>query len=322
MATSANWSVQNVTTPGFEVKKATFAIPPEVVKVFAEIVNAYATPVICFVGVFGNVVGLFVIRKDPDKKNRSVYTYLIALFAIDTSFLCLGFCITITHFIEQNDKSVGSLLRTVLFVFGGYMAVFLKHASAAVLILMSIERVLSLIEPYNIKDYLIYKYPRIYILVSLLISALYIIPLHLCMRIDSFESLDNLTIYYVYIEPNYFKLFIVYSYIEKTCFVLNSSTHRADFKHCNSCLILPIYKTVVNTTQGTRTLVQNNISLISRLALCTLYFICQSYFSKLCFLLMTATASMGTRVKAFFLFLGDFLARINAATDFVIYILV
>lgn len=105
------------------------------------------------------------------------------------------------------------------------------------------------------------------------------------------------------------------------CFVLHSSTHRADFKYCNCCLILPIYKTVVNTTQGTRTLVQNNISDFVRwhfvlylpiLFLQTLLFVDDrySFYGDL------------SQTFAFFLFLGDFLARINAATDFVIYILV
>lgn len=154
------------------------AFSPESFKRFTLIISIALSPIVCSFGVFGNIVGLYILRKDRNKNKISIYTYLIALMVFNITFLLVGFGVTITEAISISQKQFGNLLRSYMLILSGYANVCLKQLISIMLIVMSLEHLLSLITHFTVKHTILSKYPLAIVLRLTCRSALCICSCH------------------------------------------------------------------------------------------------------------------------------------------------
>ena len=151
-------------------------VSPYVYKQFKSIGNSILTPMICLLGLAGNIVSICVLQRDPNNKRQSVYLYLISLMAFDNAFLGFGFLFSISDKIEDIDPTFGNNFRIFAAAFRGYIFFILKHMTAVLLIVMSAERWSSLVFPFTVKRTWLSKYPRSIVGICFVINVVYLIP--------------------------------------------------------------------------------------------------------------------------------------------------
>ena len=133
-------------------------------------------PIVCVLGIAGNILSMIVLSKDPNNKLQSVYFNLTSLLAFDIAFLFFGLLFSINEMVKFTHPHLeGNLLGSFL-SFKGYIFMVLRHMTAMMLIVMSIERWMSLVFPYTVKMSCISMYPRTIMMVSFVIAAAYLIP--------------------------------------------------------------------------------------------------------------------------------------------------
>lgn len=311
---------------GFEDKEPIFHISPTAFRQFALAVNVILTPIICTAGLIGNSIGLIVLSKDPNKKSMTIYTYLISLMAVDVAYLALGFGVAVLDAIEYHDWYLGNLIIRNGWRYIAYVHTVLKHMFSSLLLFMSIERLMSLLRPYTVKDSFVSKYPKRIITICFIVFSLYLIPWAAAFETTSFEDSKNRTVYMNYIDEGYQEFFEYYSYFETamlhcmcplTVLLLNISIAVAYSK------FLRQRSSNLKSAQSIEG--QNKITAVV-LCVAGLYVILSLpslLIQTLIFFDKDYTFYGRFKLQFFVLvFLGDLLVRINAANDFYMYILI
>ena len=115
----------------------------------------------------GNILSMIVLSKDPNNKLQSVYFNLTSLLA----FLLFGLLFSVNEMVTFTHPHLeGDILGSFL-SFKWYIFIVLMHMTAMMLIVMSIERWMSLVCPYTVK-----QHPHTILKVSFVIAAAYLIP--------------------------------------------------------------------------------------------------------------------------------------------------
>lgn len=310
----------------FRSVSPTFAVSPNAFKRFTFVVTIILSPTISVLGLVGNTVGLIVLNKDKSRRNMSIYTYLLGMMISDTALLIAGFSTTVSETIGLFQKNLGNLLRSYLLIFGGYVNILLKEMSSVMLIIMSIERFLSLVRPFTVKNTFVSKHPKTIICLVFLFSTIYIIPFYIGFRITSFQDHLNNTDYRAMVLPEYYDLFEAYTYVETlllhyVCPVLVLCFNLLiviTLSRLRKRSVLTVNNSVLNDNQTKITIVV--------LCIAAFYLILSlpSVFIQTLIFIEPKYGFDGPYNLTFFVFirLGDFLARVNAATDFFMYIIV
>lgn len=310
----------------FSVKTPFINVTPSIFRNFSLVVNIILTQFVCVFGLIGNSIGLVVLWRDPNKQRLTIYTYLFALMSIDTVFLCIGICYSINDTIEYFDWYLGNTIKRHIWFVKGYSLTLHKHLLAVLLIIMSLERLLSLLYPFDIKRFFLSKYPRVVIILTSVLSALYLIPMYVGFRLVSFKDENNKTVYANVVDPGYYKVFITYTYVETL--ILH---YFAPFTVLLLNILLTVFYTRFLKERRSKMKVdpsstsQNKITVLV-FCVATLYVILSlpNLFLQTLLFIDEDYSFYGPYKLVFFLFmdLGDFLVRFNAATDCVMYILV
>lgn len=319
IASDMDNSTLSTKTPLIQVSTDTF-------RVFSLVANVILTQIICVIGLVGNSIGLIVLWRDPNKKKLTIYTYLFALMVIDTIFLAIGIYYSINDIIEYYDRYLGNIIKRHVWIAKAYTLTLHKHLLAVLLIIMSTERLMSLLRPYDVKNFCLSKYPRTITVLSSIITAVYLIPMHAGFRIESHNDEFNKTVYSNTVDPGYFETFVIVMYVETavlhyvaplTVLVLNILTalcfsrfvrqRQSKIRSESGCDNQRRVTIIVFCVAALYLLLS-----LPNLFLQTLIFIDDSY------------SFYGQYNLVFYLFmdLGDLFVRFNAATDFIVYILV
>lgn len=300
-------------------------ISPETFTIMVLIINGILTPIVCVVGFIGNSVGLWVLYKDPNNRRQTIYTYMFALMTFDNLFLLAGLSSAAVEVAGSFDQKLGQEMLNYVIIFGGYVFVMLKHVSAFLLIVMSYERLMALWKPFRAKDSYLSKHPAIIITIIVVVSAVYIIPFFAGFRIVSYQTMDNITSHTTIIVPGYFPVFNVYTYIETIIlhyicpalvFILNVMIIVVYSRHKKQRSSMRMNRSSDNQIKMTVIILfvacTYVILSLPNLFLQTLIFVDDNY------------SFYGKYNMIFHLFtsLGDLLARINAGTDFFVYVFV
>ena len=302
-----------------------FAIPPEVYQTFNLVVNIILTPLICLLGIVGNAVGIYIIKKDSDSKKHTIYIYMLSLMTFDIGLLVVGIVACVSETIKYYDVYLGNFLLEYCPPCKGYGIVVLKHVTAILLIIMSIERWMSLVFPYTVKQSVLSKYPRTIVATSFIFSAVYIIPFVAGTRVVPVIDATNRTIYVGTVDEDYFEVFFVYTYIETTILHYIAPLGVLVF----NVLIIITYSRLVKQRTSVKpsqiTDNQRKITLVV-LGVASLYVMLSlpNMFVQTLIFIDEDYSFYGTQwlTFRFFIDLGDLMSRINAASDFFMYILV
>lgn len=310
--------------PNVDLKQPFLLITQETYTQNNFITSIILTPIISVLGILGNSVGLRVLGKDPNKRQMTIYTYLLSLMAFDIVYLILGLSVTATEGSSLFDKYLGNEIIENFGIYRGYIDIVLNHISTALLIYMSLERLLALICPFKVKNSCLSKYPRVIIFATVVGSAVSLLPFVLSIRVVCFTNEENRTAYTTALVPEYVDLF------ENFIFVQNILLH---FLCPIAILVLNLgiaisysrFKKQRSSALKTSQSDDRKITIVV-LSVATMYFVLSlpNLFIKTVMFLDSDYSFYGRFRIAFFFFIniGDLLARINAATDFLIYILV
>lgn len=326
---TSNISIINTSTaasPVLHHADPPFAISEVTFKRFNLVNSFILSPLVSLIGIIGNSVGLYILRKDQNRRNMSIYTYLFSLMVFDIAPLFCGFELPVTDVIALFDKELGQFLQSYTFVIVGYFNILLKHMSAVMLIVMSLERWLSMVFPFKVKYMVLSKHPKTITVLSFILTAMYVTPFSISFRPATFKDEENNTVYANNIAEDFQDMFFVYRYFETVILLYICPAVILII----NILIVIAYSRILQKKQSTlktdkNTGGQTKVTAIV-LSVAGLYILLSIPFIFIQSLLLTNEdySFYGPYKFTFFVFirLGDLLARVNAAVDFFIYIFV
>ena len=318
-----NDSLQTFQRPTVEL--GMFAVTKETYDQFIGF-NTFVIPFLCVLGILGNSAGLFIFCRDPNRRKLIIYHYLISLFAVDTVYLGINGSFLLIELVERLNPDLGNFLSVVTWPYRGYIDMGLNHISSALLIIMSLERMMLLMFPFRNKRSVLTQFPKTILFLISVVSFSYLVPFIFCLGTKQIQTSSNATTYITYVKSEYLKLLGLFSLIETiilhyVCPVIVLVT--------NVLFLVALSRRLNKRDQSARPSTvndsQNKITvLIVTVALLYVILSIPNIFIQT---LIQVDDDYGINgpfklTFKFFIDIGDLLASINAASDVFVYILV
>ena len=164
----------NTTVPATDYSQ--MFITEEGLERFSFISNGILSPVICLIGFVTNILGLGILWPDVKRKKLSVYIYLFALTVFDTVFLAIGLIQSIPALMEQLDANNASYVKAHMERYLIYVDVVISCASDAMIVVLSFERLISLVQPLHVKNTLLARFPFHIISICFVFNVIFLLP--------------------------------------------------------------------------------------------------------------------------------------------------
>lgn len=292
---------------------------------FTFVVHMVLAPIICIMGLTGNGFGLCVLRKDAGKNQKTIYTYLLSLLMIDGSYLFLGTLVTVMNIMKHFDYYFGNYVIKNMSLYVGYIDITLNHVSSVVLIIMSLERLMAIVSPYTVKNSAITKHPRFIVTVAFLASAVYVLPFAVCFQVKPFINKENKTDYITTLKPETVQFFDKFHLVET---IVLHFIAPVIVLVLNILLVLAFsrfqkQRPSIKTGKPNENQIKLNLIVV---CIAGLYIILSlpNLFIQTLMIVNDDYSFFGRFRLTFFVFIytGDLLAQINAASDVFVYILV
>ena len=308
-----------------EPTRAAFEISLELFNECTFVVNVILTPIICTIGLCGNGVGLFVMWHDFKYQKQSIYRYMFALMAFDNVYLLVGLAIGIVSIIQVYNWDLANWLLMHMTFVTGFLDVVSYHTTSILLMAMALERLSALLRPLAMKQTLLYRYPVHISVIIFLIFAVLILPFPAGVEI------------------------IEQTYMNRTILNIQSRAEFVEFLalwHRGETIISTIYPVLMlifniaipiaycrylhrrsNLTSGGSSDTQQLRITIMVLWVTILYMLLavpKIFLQVIILFVDKAYDHDGIHSLTFYLFtfVGDLFARVNAANDFLVYVLV
>ena len=181
---------------------------------FSLIVNTICTPLLCMLGLFGNAIGLIVLRNDSSALCASFYTYMCALMICHMLDSVMSLCRSVPDIISIYDFYAGNYIGEHIATITTYFDILLCHMSSGIMFVMSLERLIVIVKPFSFRHYWPFLFPRGIICSMGILFAIYLMPFALCFEVSHFTNLSNQTEYCVRIKPDLVDLMERYFYVE------------------------------------------------------------------------------------------------------------
>lgn len=285
------------------------------------------SPVVYILGIVGNSVGLCVLGKDKANRQMTIYVYLLALLAFDILYLFVSVLDSVVAIIKLYDNPMSVKLLVAIGNPCGYLDFLFNHVSVYLLIIMSIERLMVFVYPMGRQNSFLSKYPYRVVFTGFFVFALYLLPFPISLQYVEIHTPQNKTAYKIIRKEGFENVHKVGSLLELAVLQLIAPA----IVFVVNTLILIFYSrfltkraTTLNTDKkGAKN--QRKITIVVVVA-CGMYFLLSMPNTFIQVLrLIDSDYSFDGRYRntfAFFFLLGDLFARINAAVDFFLYILV
>lgn len=169
---------------------------------FYLITELILNPIICIFGLVGNSVGVQLLRRDSRTQGLGFRFYMLVLLITEIVLLCLGLIRPVPEIIKLHNSQFANYFErhmTFTFVFAETCIAFI---ASCVLILLSAERLFSLVRPFTFKEYFIVKHPVTVFCICVFLSFAYTIPVAFCLEVTTELSAENATIYILATRPN------------------------------------------------------------------------------------------------------------------------
>lgn len=309
----------------FNNKQPIFDISPEILSAFIYIVNIILTPIVGVIGLTGNIIGLYLLRIESVRRPLTFNIYLKALLLVDSSYLALGIIAAIVDVVNLLQDN-GNFLAAHFEFYKIYFDTCLSVLSVCMVIVLSMERLASLLWPFTVKKIFLSRHPLIVVVIAFITSTGVYSFLPLSTTVMISPNSENMTEYMIGIKPGYQTLVdwftvvtftISYNILPVLVLVLNISI----------IIFFSRYTTKLSThVRSNKT--KDYQSKITIIVVCVagLYIVLSvpNIFVQV-LILLDDDYKIDGKFKLFFFFflhLGDFLLRINAAADFYIYMAV
>lgn len=317
-------STEANTTP--RVSSPILEVTEEDYETFAFVTNIILTPLVCSVGLLVNGLGLGVLWLDTKLQKLTIYVYLCALTLFDTMYLFFGLCRSVPHFIDLWDHNLANYIGEYSKIVTIYIDMILVHTSTAIIIVMSIERLMALVCPFTVRHSWLAKYPRTIALVCFMCNVLFLIPFPVNFKVSCYRNSDNETTYYIHYNehsvPFMDKYVIVQTIIDNYLpgFIILAVNLAIPVAYAK------VFKARLTTLKMSlpQSSKQTKITL-AVLCITILYFLLflPNLFIKTMAFIDEQYSFSGNYKLTFWLFvdISNLFAYVNAANDFVIYVL-
>ena len=150
------------------------------VKRFSYLTRTFINPVICAFGFVSNSLGVGVLKTQARQQKLSIFWYLFAITIADIVFLGLGIvdCIPrLGHVIGIVDADRSKYLTAHFRTVQSFFDQTSLHSARYIVVVMSIERLISVMNPLHVKDMCFAKYPIKIVIACVIFNALLALPL-------------------------------------------------------------------------------------------------------------------------------------------------
>ena len=184
------------------------------IRKFSEVTKGFVNPLLSLIGFTGNILGVGVLWRQSKQQELSIFFYLGALTLFDIIFLLSGIVNSTHIFVKPFDPDLSKYLIASMRLGLAYVDNILLHSSRMMVLVMSCERLLSVVRPLHVKDTWLAKYPARIILAILLFNVAFSLPLVINGKVVTF-SVNNAT-EYVFTFRNYDNFMSQYWVVEAT----------------------------------------------------------------------------------------------------------
>lgn len=287
--------------------------------------NNIASPIIIFIGLFGNVIGFYIMLYDKQWKTMSIYVYMLALFIIDILYLLQSLIICTFTIIETFDWALANRFMVPFSFAGGFIDFFTFHVGSLFLFIMSIERLHALVSPFTFKQSKLSNFPFRIIFGVVIAFFLLILPYPFCFYTEEFLDFYNNTFLLILTKPEMSEFNKHYGFVES----ILSLIYPIIMLLVNFAIVIAFRRFQLRRQVNLKNSSENNQQLkITIMVVCvtTLYVLLS--VPKVFIQILTFVDDnynfygMYSPTFYFYMSLGDLFARLNAANDFIIYVLV
>ena len=191
----------------------TLAISESAVKTFSHIARTYISPIVGIIGFTGNSLGVGVLWRQAKQQKLSIFWYLCTLTMIDAFFLGLAIIDGIPYaIVPAFDKELAKYLIAHFRLGLAYCDITCIHTARYVVLVMSCERLISVVRPLHVKDTWFAKYPGRMMFACVFFNAVFLLPVLILATIVT-KTTDG-QIEYIFTFKSYDTFFAQYWVVE------------------------------------------------------------------------------------------------------------
>ena len=295
-----------------------------VYRYYYTMIRYYILPLVCVIGLIGNILSVFVLYRTAQQLKQSIYIYMWVLTAVDASFILASLIYATLIILSEIDPAY-SYIKAWSFPTFLFLEESLGGISQLILLFMSVERLIAVSKPLLVKETVIARKPLIFIIVGSVLIVVITMPTCISLGVAERVNRDNQTIYFSVIRQSWVKFINIYAPLTSLLFlyipfllilVLN--------------IAIPIQFCRTVKRNGEMTATKNAIN-NQRKVIATVSIICLMYTiltipniaGKVLWVVDARISPHGTEKNLYFLLylIIVLLKNINMAVDFIIYIL-
>ena len=162
---------------------------------FLFVVKVIIIPALCILGMVGNGVGLVVLRQDSRLHSHNFHVYMCGLMLSHMAASVTNLLFGIPNIINIYDYYMANFLLQNMRPIAIYLTKLFDNFAACILLMMSAERLMSLLQPLTFRNTWVLKFSRIILLVGFLLISVVLLPFPLCCSPLKFVNSENKTEY-------------------------------------------------------------------------------------------------------------------------------
>ena len=180
VSSSAAGNLSNAIDNALKRDTPQLAMSEDDVKMFSFIVQTFVNPILCVIGFASNSLGVGVLKKQARQQKLSVLWYIFALTIADIMYLGQGIINSIprlAHAVGVFDANLSKYLMAHFRTGLAFCDLTFLHSARYIVIVMSFERLISVMKPLHVKDTWVAKFPLRTIIACIIFNALIALPM-------------------------------------------------------------------------------------------------------------------------------------------------
>ena len=163
-------------------------ISEDTVKNFNTATKTFVNPAVCLLGFVGNSLGVGVLLRQARTQKLSIFWYLTALTLLDVVFLALGIIWVLPSIFMVYNPDLGRYLAQYMRLGLVYVDMNFTHSARFIVVVMSCERLVSVLKPLHVKETWLAMYPVRIIILCLIFNALFLLPVLINAKVVTMQG--------------------------------------------------------------------------------------------------------------------------------------
>lgn len=161
------------------------------IKMFSYIARTFLGPIVSIVGFAGNSLGVGVLWRQAKQQKLSIFWYLCALTMVDCIYLGLGVIDGIAFVVQAFDQELSKYLVAHFRLGLAYCDINCIHNARYIVLVMSCERLISVINPFHVKDTWFAKYPGRITFTCIFFNAIFYLPVVINSTVITVKDMNS-----------------------------------------------------------------------------------------------------------------------------------